>query len=53
VALLLRKHGIRGVRPLLGGFHEWKSLGYPLVDVSEAAGDLPPSSSPLAAPEPA
>jgi 3-mercaptopyruvate sulfurtransferase SseA len=32
VALQLRKHGIRHVRPLLGGFYEWKKLGYPLVD---------------------
>jgi 3-mercaptopyruvate sulfurtransferase SseA len=31
VALQLRKHGIRHVRPLLGGYHEWKQLGYPLV----------------------
>ena len=33
MALQLRKHGIRRVRPLLGGFYEWKHLGYPLVDV--------------------
>jgi len=32
VALQLRKHGIRHVRPLLGGFYEWKKLGYPMVD---------------------
>jgi 3-mercaptopyruvate sulfurtransferase SseA len=32
VALQLRKHGIRRVHPLLGGFYEWKKLGYPMVD---------------------
>jgi len=32
VALKLRKVGIRHVRPLLGGFYEWKKLGYPMVD---------------------
>jgi hypothetical protein len=47
VALQLRKHGIRGVRPLLGGFHEWKSLGFPLVDVGTL--DQQTSNSPLAA----
>jgi hypothetical protein len=47
VALQLRKHGIRGVRPLLGGFHEWKKLGFPLVDVSPAEAQEP--NSPLAA----
>jgi hypothetical protein len=39
VALQLRKHGIRPVRPLLGGFYEWKRLGFPLtgaVDDEEA-----------------
>jgi hypothetical protein len=35
VALKLRKHGIRHVRPLLGGFHEWKKLGFPLVEIPE------------------
>jgi 3-mercaptopyruvate sulfurtransferase SseA len=36
VALQLRKHGIRRVRPLLGGFHEWKKLGFPLMDIAPA-----------------
>jgi len=39
VALQLRKIGIRRVRPLLGGFHEWKNLGFPLVDISPAESD--------------
>jgi len=30
VALQLRRHGIRHVRPLLGGYYGWKDLGYPL-----------------------
>jgi 3-mercaptopyruvate sulfurtransferase SseA len=46
VALQLRKHGIRHVRPLLGGFYEWKKLGYPMVDTvvreSAATEALPP-----------
>jgi len=43
VALQLRKHGIRRVRPLLGGFYEWKSLGYPMVDtvVRESTASAP------------
>jgi 3-mercaptopyruvate sulfurtransferase SseA len=36
VALQLRKIGIRRVRPLLGGFYEWKNLGFPLVEISPA-----------------
>jgi len=35
VALQLRKLGIHHVRPLLGGFHEWKQLGFPLVEIAE------------------
>ncbi|HUI83125.1 MAG TPA: hypothetical protein VL240_02830 [Candidatus Binatia bacterium] len=45
MALQLRKHGIRRVRPLLGGFYEWKKLGFPLVEVS-------PPDAPLAAQRP-
>jgi len=33
VALQLRRHGIRGVRPLLGGYYAWKELGYPVEEV--------------------
>jgi len=33
VALQLRRHGVRGVRPLLGGYQAWKDLGYPLETV--------------------
>ena len=36
MALQLRKIGIRRVRPLLGGFHEWKKLGFPLVEITVA-----------------
>jgi 3-mercaptopyruvate sulfurtransferase SseA len=35
VALQLRKIGIHRVRPLLGGFYEWKKLGFPLVNVAQ------------------
>jgi hypothetical protein len=53
VALQLRKHGIRHVRPLLGGFHEWKSLGFPLVDIPEPGEQLSSGNTPLAAQGPA
>jgi 3-mercaptopyruvate sulfurtransferase SseA len=49
VALQLRKHGIRHVRPLLGGFHEWKALGFPLVEIDEARTPSPPPDSAIAA----
>lgn len=37
MALTLRKSGIYRVRPLRGGFDEWKRLGYPLEDIHDAA----------------
>lgn len=37
MALTIRKMGVRRVRPLLGGFDEWKRLGYPLVDIEPTA----------------
>jgi 3-mercaptopyruvate sulfurtransferase SseA len=30
VALLLRKKGIKRIRPLQGGLEEWRKRGYPL-----------------------
>jgi 3-mercaptopyruvate sulfurtransferase SseA len=30
VALLLRKQGIKRIRPLQGGLEEWREKGYPL-----------------------
>lgn len=33
MALTLRGMGIHRVRPLRGGYDEWKKLGYPLVDI--------------------
>ncbi|MGA7521453.1 MAG: rhodanese-like domain-containing protein [Acidobacteriaceae bacterium] len=33
MALQLRRMGIYRVRPLRGGYDEWKRLGYPLVDI--------------------
>ena len=35
MALALRKMGIRQVRPLRGGYDEWKKLGYPLVEIQQ------------------
>jgi rhodanese-related sulfurtransferase len=34
--LKLRELGIYRVRPLRGGFEEWRKLGYPLVDIANA-----------------
>ena len=36
MALLLRRRGIERVRPLAGGFHAWRDLGYPLVKLTPA-----------------
>ena len=33
MALAIRKLGVSRVRPLRGGFDEWKKLGYPLVEI--------------------
>lgn len=47
MALQLRAKGIRNVRPLLGGFHAWKELGYPMeVDPTL----LPPGKPAMATP---
>jgi rhodanese-related sulfurtransferase len=32
-AMMLVKFGIERVRPLRGGFDEWKKLGYPLTEI--------------------
>ncbi|HZE80734.1 MAG TPA: hypothetical protein VE604_07505 [Candidatus Polarisedimenticolia bacterium] len=37
MAQQLQKLGITRVRPLQGGFHGWKDLGYPLVDATDVA----------------
>ncbi len=49
MALQLRKHGIRHVRPLLGGFHEWKKLGFPLVELPEPAAPFGSAGQQIAA----
>jgi membrane protein DedA with SNARE-associated domain/rhodanese-related sulfurtransferase len=41
MALTLRKAGIYRVRPLRGGFDEWKRLGYPLQQIHPAERDGP------------
>jgi 3-mercaptopyruvate sulfurtransferase SseA len=38
VALLLRRRGIERVRPLAGGLEGWRARGYPLEDLTRAAG---------------
>jgi rhodanese-related sulfurtransferase len=37
VAQQLQKLGITRVRPLQGGFAEWKELGYPLAEPANVA----------------
>lgn len=37
MALAIRKLGVYRVRPLRGGYDEWKRLGYPLVDIQPVA----------------
>jgi 3-mercaptopyruvate sulfurtransferase SseA len=37
VALLLRKQGVRRIRPLQGGLDAWRKLGYPLETVAVVA----------------
>jgi 3-mercaptopyruvate sulfurtransferase SseA len=37
VALLLRKQGIRRIRPLQGGLDAWRKLGYPLETTAVVA----------------
>jgi 3-mercaptopyruvate sulfurtransferase SseA len=53
VALQLRKLGIHHVRPLLGGFYEWKQLGFPLVEISQPGQEAAVSSGQIAAQGPA
>jgi len=36
VALLLRKKGIKQIRPLQGGLDAWRERGYPLATVTLA-----------------
>jgi 3-mercaptopyruvate sulfurtransferase SseA len=53
VALQLRKFGIRHVRPLLGGFYEWKELGFPLVEIVQPQSEAAASAGQIAAQGPA
>jgi len=45
VALILRRRGIERVRPLAGGFHAWRDLGYPTISVSDTPNVIRPASS--------
>jgi membrane protein DedA with SNARE-associated domain/rhodanese-related sulfurtransferase len=47
MALTLRKIGIHRVRPLRGGFDEWKRLGFPLQAIPDAAPELLPQPQAL------
>jgi 3-mercaptopyruvate sulfurtransferase SseA len=46
VALLLRKQGIKRIRPLQGGLEAWREAGYPLEGTA-AKPDLVAIQSPL------
>jgi len=50
MALKLRSMGITRVRPLLGGFGEWKKHGYPLEDGATRIGWRIASASILSVP---
>jgi rhodanese-related sulfurtransferase len=41
VALLLRKQGIKRIRPLQGGMGAWREKGYPLTSTAVAAKLIP------------
>jgi hypothetical protein len=41
VALILRGRGIDRVRPLSGGFHAWRDLGYPVTVLPAGAAGVP------------
>jgi len=34
VALLLRRQGVRRIRPLQGGLDAWREQGYPMANVT-------------------
>ena len=53
MALQLRKYGIRNVRPLLGGFLEWRRLGFPLIEIADLDEGPMDGSSRIAAEGPA
>ncbi|HMH81114.1 MAG TPA: hypothetical protein VK514_12875 [Candidatus Acidoferrum sp.] len=36
MALLLRKQGIKRIRPLQGGLDAWRKLGYPIANIEVA-----------------
>ena len=44
MALLLRRRGIERVRPLAGGFHAWRDLGYPLTELTATISKGPTSA---------
>ena len=41
-ALTLHKLGVKRVRPLRGGFDEWKRLGYPMDAIEPVIPETPP-----------
>ncbi len=49
MAMRLRKRGIRRVRPLRGGFDEWKRLRYPLVGIPSEDLAVTPARVPVQA----
>jgi rhodanese-related sulfurtransferase len=43
VALLLRKQGIKIIRPLQGGLDAWRKLGYPIENLTASAEAIAPA----------
>ena len=39
MALLLKRYGIKRVRPLAGGYRAWRDLGYPMTNLKPAASE--------------
>jgi rhodanese-related sulfurtransferase len=48
-ALLLRKRGIERIRPLAGGYHGWRDLGYPMTRLATTTSAAPATTLAMAA----
>jgi len=45
MALLLRRKGVKKIRPLEKGLDGWRALGYPVSEGEDAATDAPPAAA--------
>jgi len=39
VALLLKRNGIKRIRPLQGGLDAWRERGYPMVNLADSVAE--------------